>query len=153
MEVILDANCCADALRLSDDSDFKTFMLCLMKGKATLSFGGTKILKEYSRISDMEYFLRELDRSGKTSRIDTALVDERAAVLSSQGALQSDDPHVVAIGQLGKARLLCTKDQALICDFTDKNMIANPRGKIYSGERNKHLLRQALPKSTRKPRA
>lgn len=46
--------------------------------------------------------------------------------------LKSDDSHVVALALLSGCRVLCTADRELVQDFTDPNIVANPRGKVYA---------------------
>ena len=45
---------------------------------------------------------------------------------------RSDDEHVLALAVVSGARLLYTNDTALIADFKNREIIANPRGKVYS---------------------
>lgn len=144
MLLMLDANCCAAALRM--ESEFPSFVRCLLLGKGRLSIGGTKMLEEYNRISEMSKFLIALDRAGKIERIDRSAVDKMSQDLESRKVMDSDDPHVIAVACLSGARVLCTKDRALIRDFTAGRFF-QPRGKIYSGERNRKLLEKALPKA------
>ena len=59
--------------------------------------------------------------------------------------LRSNDTHIIAIALVEKkARLLfCTEDgdQKLQDDFTDPEIINNPRGKVYKNKTQEHLLR------------
>jgi hypothetical protein len=56
--------------------------------------------------------------------------------------LQSDDPHVLALALAGGARLIYTRDQALINDFTNPHVLTAPRGKCYRDcVRHRHLLK------------
>ncbi len=59
---------------------------------------------------------------------------------------ESNDIHILALARASGARLLYTGDKALIADFGNKEIINNPKGKIYSGSRNKNLLRADLCK-------
>ena len=44
----------------------------------------------------------------------------------------SNDVHVLALALVSGARLLYTNDAALIMDFKNSKVIANPRGKVYT---------------------
>ena len=59
-------------------------------------------------------------------------VDDRASQLERENACRSDDEHVVAVAQLGGARLLYSNDADLQADFGDKALVDRPRGKVYS---------------------
>lgn len=49
-----------------------------------------------------------------------------------RGMCQSDDTHIIALAQISGARLLFSNDKALHQDFKNKELINNPRGKVYS---------------------
>ena len=66
-------------------------------------------------------------------------VDTRTEHLKALGGYKSDDPHVLALAQVSDVRLLYTNDGDLQQDFGDKNLIDNPRGKVYSTRVNKKL--------------
>ena len=52
---------------------------------------------------------------------------------------QSDDPHIIALAKISGARLLYSNDIDLHKDFSDKALIDNPRGRVYSTLRNKRF--------------
>ena len=62
--------------------------------------------------------------------------DEKAL----QGKIKSDDEHILALARSTGARILYTSDKKLIEDFKDKEIIDQPRGKIYSNANNSSLL-------------
>ena len=64
-------------------------------------------------------------------------VDTQTEKLKDDGKYKSDDPHILALAQLSDVRLLYTNDGDLQQDFGDKNLIDNPRGKVYSTRVNK----------------
>ena len=68
-------------------------------------------------------------------------ISEEVQALQKQGGFKSDDPHIIALARTSGARLLYTADRALIADFKNSALI-RPRGKVYSGARNKRLLTQ-----------
>ena len=64
-------------------------------------------------------------------------VDTRTSALQREGKFKSTDPHVLALAHVSDVRLLYTNDGDLQKDFGDKNLIDNPRGKVYSTRVNK----------------
>ncbi len=54
--------------------------------------------------------------------------------------LRSNDAHIIALALASGARLLCSDDGKLRDDFRDGSILKDPRGRIYSGARNKNLL-------------
>ena len=48
------------------------------------------------------------------------------------GVCKSNDLHVLALALVSGARLLYTNDTALIDDFGNRDIVARPRGKIYT---------------------
>ena len=63
-------------------------------------------------------------------------VDDHATGLRKEGVCKSNDVHVLALALVSGARLLYTNDTALIDDFGNREIVARPRGKIYTTARN-----------------
>ena len=63
-------------------------------------------------------------------------VNDRAEALRRNDICTSNDEHVIALALVSGARLLYTNDQALIDDFKNRDIVAGPRGKIYTTARN-----------------
>ena len=124
-----------------DTTAGKAILDWLDERKGTIVVGG-KLLKELSRGSNkftvwaQQAALREVMR-----RVEDGKVDRRTEQLIRGGACKSNDPHIIALAQVGGARLLYSNDRALHQDFDDKGLIDNPRGKIYSTLRNKNFTR------------
>ena len=70
--------------------------------------------------------------AGRITLLNDDAVDGKARELEQQNACRSDDEHVIAVAQLGGARLLYSNDSDLQDDFRDKALIDQPRGKVYS---------------------
>lgn len=64
-------------------------------------------------------------------------VEARTRKIENEAMHSSNDPHVLALAQLGHARLLFTNDQRLEQDFKSKSLIDNPRGRVYHTRNNK----------------
>ena len=58
-------------------------------------------------------------------------VEDRANELRRRKACTSDDTHVLALALVSGARLLYPNDAALIKDFKNRRIVANPGGKVY----------------------
>ena len=69
---------------------------------------------------------------GQVLKLDTATVESRTEELRGCPTLRSDDPHVLAVALLGKARLLYSNDERLQDDFRDLALIPSPRGHVYT---------------------
>ena len=59
-------------------------------------------------------------------------VDARTDELRRRTVCTSNDEHVLALALVSGARLLYTNDEALIADFKNREIVANPRGKVYT---------------------
>lgn len=66
----------------------------------------------------------------------TGKVEKRAIELREIDLCVSDDEHIIALAQISGARLLYSNDGDLHKDFRNKNLIDNPRGKVYSTREN-----------------
>ena len=63
-------------------------------------------------------------------------VNGRAEALRRNNICTSNDEHVIALALVSGARLLYTNDKALIEDFKNRDIVAGPRGRIYTTARN-----------------
>ena len=100
---------------------------------------GGKLLEELEGSS--EGFRKEAQQlllAGKMSILNKSEVDARTEQIQSEGAIRSDDPHVLALAQVSGARLLYSNDKDLLDDFRDKKLIDNPLGKVYSTDKKKN---------------
>ena len=86
--------------------------------------------------------LQELRRSGCLKRLKRAEEDEvdaKTELLRRDELCKSDDPHIIALAQIGRVRLLYSNDMDLQKDFGDRALIDNPRGKVYTTLRRKEF--------------
>ena len=136
--MIVDASVVGEMFSGDDASAGKAILNWLNDRKGTLVVGG-KLLKELNRGSNKfaewarQALLREVMR-----RVEDTKVDRRTKLLIEDGNCKSNDPHVIALAQLGGARLLYSKDEDLQQDFKNKTLIDTPRGKVYPTSRSKN---------------
>lgn len=109
--------------------------------KATLVYGG-ELRREYQRAGWFRPFLRRLDQQGSAKLIPDQEVDSQTEALRLAGGYRSDDPHILALAIIAKVRLLCTEDDNLSADFTNREIIDDPRGNVYRRADHAHLLRR-----------
>jgi hypothetical protein len=60
--------------------------------------------------------------------------------VKKRGYCTCDDEHIIALALVSRARLLCSNDQNLVEDFTNRKIINKPRGKVYKNSKHKHLI-------------
>jgi predicted nuclease of predicted toxin-antitoxin system len=140
--LIIDANVVHRVLLSTDDADFCDVSARLFgTGKATASlvYGG-QLLREYETSPAVMKRLRLLDQAGRARVIPSANVDEETEMVSRLGLCVSNDAHVIALARVADVRLLCSKDQALHRDFTNKKLLDRPRAKVYQSRTHKRLL-------------
>jgi hypothetical protein len=142
MSLIVDANCAATTLCTKPCAAFAPVMTAIRNGDATLVFGGTKLKREYLRLSSVWRFVVALDRAGKAKAISDREVDTLQASLEKSGSLRSDDPHIIALAKVSGARLLCSLDHDLHFDFLSKQLIDKPRGSVYQNSSHALLLKK-----------
>ena len=81
-----------------------------------------------------------LSRAGRAKLFDES--DLAAGMeLIAEGHMASDDPHVLALAAVSRARVVYTADRDLMTDFRSRKVMGELRGKIYSGQQNRNLLR------------
>ena len=107
------------------------------RGKGRLISGG-KLQRELRQASGtfFEWAFRA-QGSGRFRLIADEDLEAEVTRFSEHPARQSDDPHVLAVASVSGARLLFSNDLALQRDFRSKELIAGPRGRVYSTLRNK----------------
>lgn len=144
MCLIVDMNVAHKILLTNCDPDFKDVHASLFGNKGTVAklvYGG-QLLREYNGNRAVRRRVAILDTAGRAQKISDEQVDEEAELLLRSGSCVSDDPHIIALAKLSRVRLLCSHDQNLHEDFTNKSLLDNPRGKVYQNSGHKDLLRQ-----------
>lgn len=114
MCMIVDANVipCVFSSKNEKHNDFKPVLQWLLFGKAKLILGGKLWTKEIVE-NQKSYvpFLIELKRINKVHFYDNAIIDSKEKeVKSKEQNPDFDDPHIIALSIISKAKLLCSDD-------------------------------------------
>lgn len=129
MCAILDANVAHKVFGANRPEAGKAFFDWLDSGNGRLVVGG-RLRRELDGVSGSREWLQQAVLAGRVRNIDDREIDDRTRKLAP--GCKSDDPHVIALAQIGGARLLYSDDGRLHDDFKDPNLIDNPRGAVYS---------------------
>lgn len=132
MCAIVDANVAHEVFGENAPEAGVRFLDWIDKGIGRLVVGGL-LMSELARgSSGFRDWAVQAQLSGRMRVANKGEVDNKAAALSEAGACKSNDHHVVALAQVSGARLLYSNDRDLQDDFRDKDLIDNPRGRVYS---------------------
>ena len=107
------------------------FFEWLSSRRGQLVVGG-RLLEELSGNVGLLQWLKSASLYGRARSVIDESVNDRAEALRRSNICTSNDEHVIALALVSGARLLYTNDQALINDFKNQDIIAGPRGKIYT---------------------
>lgn len=146
MCLIVDVNVAHKVLWKQNDpnGDFNPVRQGLLPGPQayiTLVYGG-KLADEYARHRDLLELLLQLNRAGRARRIPKSQIQAEELCVQNLGLCQSNDYHIIALARVGHVRLLCSDDKALHNDFKNKQLLNNPRGKVYQCAKHESLLRR-----------
>ena len=132
MCAIVDANVVHEVFGANRPQAGKKFFDWIDRGSGILVVGG-KLLEELDRGSPVFRKWRLAARRAGRVRIENrGEIKERMEELQREQTYSSDDPHVLALAQVSGARLLYSNDGDLQQDFGDRELISNPRGKVYT---------------------
>ena len=97
---------------------------------------GGRLRRELEPTDEFRQWARDIRRAGRLKLFDDGPIDQREGELMAEKArnpkfYQSDDPHILALAQIGGARLLYSDDQPLHGDFKNAALL-DPPGAIYS---------------------
>ncbi len=140
MCAIVDANVANEVFGDDRPPAGERFFDWLSSPRGRLVVGG-RLLRELSRDHRCVRWLGTATRTGRARTIADEAVDARAHELHQRDICSSDDEHIVALALVSGARLLYTNDAALIADFKDREIVANPRGKVYTTAENNEVTR------------
>ena len=144
---IVDANVVGEMFS-GDSSDAGPKLLeWIEHGHGRLTYGG----KNRDELRKNETFRDWSDnavRYDRLRRVDDGVVGDETKRLihekanGSKVTYRSDDPHVIALARAGGARLLFTNDAKLQRDFRNRELIHDPRGKVYTTRLDRHKRRR-----------
>lgn len=143
MCLIVDTNVLKKVFGSPADPEFQPVQNSLLspkKGKAARMALGGRVRREAVRLKSLLPLLAELERAGRLRFVQDSAVDALEGQLIAAGVVSSDDPHVIALGQLSGVRLLCSNDQGLHADWTNKDLLDKPRGRVYQLKSHARLL-------------
>lgn len=145
MCIIIDNDTAHRVFCREDDVNYGVVRQALFETRSrravTLVSGG-KLHEELCNNHTVEACLTELDRAGRIRILSTEKVEQEVTKLKQSGLLLSNDPHVIAVARLSRARVLCSQDGNLHRDFRNKKLVDQPRGHIFTSATHLHLLRQ-----------
>ena len=137
MCAILDANVSSEVFGHNRPQAGKGFFDWINSGSGRLIVGG-KLLDELKKSSEgFRTWAVQARLAGRMTEENKREVGTRTMELEREGGYKSDDPHVLALAQIGEVRLLYSNDGDLQQDFGNKSLIDNPRGKVYSTRKSK----------------
>ena len=93
---------------------------------------GGKLSAELMHANAFKQWLVQARLAQLVRELDDESVNRRTDELEKMKVCVSDDEHVIALAQESGARLLYTDDPDLQADFRDRQLIANPRGRVYT---------------------
>jgi predicted nucleic acid-binding protein len=141
MCVIVDVNVAVDVLlRSGNEYDSLRDKLFSPRSAVRLDHGG-QLSQELTANRDVSQVIVELERAGKARAYNDSDIAVQQQHIANMN-IHSDDPHILALARVSGARVLCTRDTDLITDFTAPQVLAHPRGRIYSRASHDHILRQ-----------
>lgn len=83
-------------------------------------------------------------RAGWIVNVPDGEVGRETACLLGHHVLESNDHHIVALARVSGARVLVSRDQALIRDFKDQRLISQPPGKVLPIDGGMSRIRRFL---------
>ena len=139
MCAIVDANVVHEVFGSNLPQAGERFFGWIEKGSLRFVAGG-KQLEEIEQGSEaFRKWASEAIGAGKMRVINKVEVDAKTREIENDGGYVSNDPHILALAQVSGARLLYSNDADLQEDFGNKDLIDQPRGKVYSTRENNNF--------------
>ena len=138
MCVIVDANVAGEVFGANRSSAGREFRRWITTGTGYLSTGG-KQLAELRKLGTFRDWEKNAINYQRIRYEDASKVECCTAKTVAANECQSDDEHVVALANVGSARLLYTNDRALQRDFRNPRLVNDPRGAVFTTVRNPEL--------------
>lgn len=131
MCAILDANAASAVFGRNQGGAAREFFNWINDGSGSLVVGGM-LRDELNQIGSFRKWQQQAILAGRIKNADDAVVDKCAHELARRNVCASNDHHIIALANVTGARLLYTNDRSLQKDFTNRHLLKNPRGKIYT---------------------
>lgn len=132
MCAIADANISHEIFGANRPRAGEEFFSWIQCGPGRLVAGG-KLFEELRASGEgFRVWANQAVLAGRLIRLNDEQVEKRTSEIENLENTKSDDPHVLAVAQIGGARLLYSNDRGLHADFRNKDLIDGPRGKVYS---------------------
>jgi len=138
MCLIVDANVASDFF-CAKAPHYKEVFEAVLEGRCCVYYGG-KLRREYAQMRTVLLRILSLDKAGRAKVLPDNEIDQLTANLTRANVCKSNDAHVIALAMVANSRLLCTNDQFLQDDFTNKDLLAKPRGKVYKNSSHYRLI-------------
>lgn len=147
MAVIVDPPLFVALFKESDErhNEFTELLKWVVDGPAKFIIGGTKYKKELSSVGSVLPLIMELSRARKIFYADDVAVDnEEKRVKIIEPANDFDDPHLVALVSVSKAKIICIVDPRAHKFLRRSDLYANSsmRPKLFTRAKNKNLLKK-----------
>ena len=139
--MIIDANVLGTFLGDPEDEDCMPIYRWMKNGGKIIYSSGGKFDNETSSSAKGKLF--ELTGKGSAIFVRAERFASIEANVEARGYCKSNDFHILALAKFTGTRVLYTRDKNLIQDFKNKDVVAGPRGRIYSGKANASLLNRA----------
>ena len=139
MCVIIDASVAARAFAVPCEDDFAPLWRWIEDNSGKLVFGG-RLGLELNKLGNVKRRLLQLWRAGRALQASKTEIDAEAKVVEKLDMCRSNDAPVIALARASGARVLCTNDQDLETDFKNRELVPDPRGRIYKTANHERLL-------------
>lgn len=127
---IVDANVAGEVFGGRPTPAGRAFFDWLNSGRGRLVVGG-ELLRELEGSRDFTAWAKVATLAGRMTTLGREEVEARTRQIEHGAEHASNDPHVLAVAQVGGARLLFTNDERLEQDFKNRSLIDGPRGRVY----------------------
>ena len=138
MCAIVDASVVGEVFGAGAPPAGERFFAWLNRGSGRLVVGG-KLLEELDGSKNFREWAREARLAGIVRTVSAREVEARTEQIRDEGSCVSNDPHVIALAQVSRARLLYSNDGRLQKDFRNKQLIDDPQGRVYSTRETKEF--------------
>ncbi len=140
MCIIIDANVASKVFALTPSKDPRAVIDWVDFGGGKMVLGG-RLKQEIFNVGLASRWIKERIRSGKIKWISDRDIDSEEKRLKDSGTCNSNDHHIIALARCCTARILYSNDRKLQQDFTNPELVNNPRGAVYTTARYcQHLL-------------